>query len=74
MKFVQPYYITKRSECHSAVIKSMKRLGLVEKDEHDVRLDFIFTNIAVAGLGDALLCEDKPTDKVLKNDETKPVT
>lgn len=52
----------------------MKRLGLVEKDEHDVRLDFIFTNIAVAGLGDALLCEDKPTDKVLKNDETKPVT
>lgn len=60
-----------RSECHSAVIKSMKRLGLVEEDEHDVRLDFIFTNIAVAGLGDALFCEDKPTDKVSKKDETK---
>lgn len=44
----------------------MKSLGLVEEDEHDVRLDFIFTNIAVADLGDALFCKDKPTDKISK--------
>ncbi|RCH88811.1 hypothetical protein CU097_005195 [Rhizopus azygosporus] len=67
-------YLQSNHTTSPRVIKSMKRLGLVEEDEHDVRLDFIFTNIAVAGLGDALFCEDQPTDKVSKKDETKPVT
>ncbi|KAI8068779.1 hypothetical protein BDF21DRAFT_477148 [Thamnidium elegans] len=68
---VQPCYITKRSDCHSSIIKSLKVLGLLSEDQQDVKLDFIFSNTVIASVGDAFFCEDKPTDRLSKKDEIK---
>ncbi|KAI8062775.1 uncharacterized protein B0P05DRAFT_599327 [Gilbertella persicaria] len=65
-------YMTKRSECHSRIIKSLKGLGLIKEDEPNVRLDFIFCNTSVTGTNDVLICEDKPTGKESTKDTKKP--
>ncbi|KAI9252231.1 hypothetical protein EDC94DRAFT_281146 [Helicostylum pulchrum] len=62
-------YKTKRSECHSQTIKSLKANGLVDINEKDIRLDFIFTNSS--GIQDVFFCEDKPTVKASNKDKQK---
>ncbi|CEI92304.1 hypothetical protein RMCBS344292_06569 [Rhizopus microsporus] len=60
---------TKQKECHSQTIKALKANGLVDVDEKDIRLDFIFTNST--GIQDVFFCEDKPTIKVSNKDKNK---
>ncbi|KAG1451352.1 hypothetical protein G6F46_006935 [Rhizopus delemar] len=62
-------YKTKRSECHSQIIKALKANGLVDVDKKEVRLDFIFTNST--GIQDVFFCEDKPVVKVSNKDKNK---
>ncbi|KAI9469028.1 MAG: hypothetical protein EXX96DRAFT_492230, partial [Benjaminiella poitrasii] len=62
-------YKTKRSECHSQTIKSLKKMGLLGEDEKDVRLDFVFTNST--GIQDVFFCEDKPKAKESAKDKNK---
>ncbi|CEP10112.1 hypothetical protein [Parasitella parasitica] len=38
-------YTTKRTECHSSVVKQLKRLGLLPDRTKDVKLDFIFSHM-----------------------------
>ncbi|CEP19363.1 hypothetical protein [Parasitella parasitica] len=64
-------YITKRSECHSRIIKSLKQLRLIEKDVPNVKLDFIFCNTSIAGINVVLICEDKPTENESTKDSEK---
>lgn len=58
-----------RSECHSQTIKALKANGLVDVNEKDIRLDFIFTNST--GIQDMFFCEDKPTIKISNKDKHK---
>ncbi|KAL4214686.1 hypothetical protein AB4K20DRAFT_1974204 [Rhizopus microsporus] len=51
-------YMTKRSECHSRIIKSLKG--------PNVKLDFIFCNTYATGINDVLICEDKLTENKSK--------
>ncbi|KAG1136864.1 hypothetical protein G6F37_011659 [Rhizopus arrhizus] len=60
-------YETKRSECHSLIIKSLRKMGLLDANTKDVRLDFIFTNRS--GLNDAFYCEDKPYERASKDNK-----
>ncbi|KAG2229996.1 hypothetical protein INT48_002814, partial [Thamnidium elegans] len=62
-------YITKRSECHSRIIKSLKELGLIEEKESNVKPDFIFCDTSISSINDALICEDEPTE----NESTKDI-
>ncbi|KAI9482742.1 MAG: hypothetical protein EXX96DRAFT_599514 [Benjaminiella poitrasii] len=54
-------YKAKRSECYSQTIKALKANDLVDVNEKDLRLDFIFTNST--WIQDVFFCEDKPTAK-----------
>lgn len=47
----------------------MKANGLVDTDEKDIRLDFIFTNST--GIEDVFFCEDKSSVKVSRKDKNK---
>ncbi|KAG1305472.1 hypothetical protein G6F64_008349 [Rhizopus arrhizus] len=62
-------YKTKRSECHSQTIKALKANDLVDANEKDIRLDFIFTNST--GIQDVFFCEEKPTIKISNKDKHK---
>ncbi|KAI8641104.1 hypothetical protein BD408DRAFT_389390 [Parasitella parasitica] len=64
-------YMTKRSECHSRIVKSLKELGLVNEQEPNVKLDFIFCNTSITGINDVFICEDKPTEAESVKDITK---
>ncbi|KAI7872257.1 uncharacterized protein EV154DRAFT_556475 [Mucor mucedo] len=63
----QAGYETKRSECHSSIVKSLRNMGLLDANTKDVRLVFIFTNSS--GLNDAFYCEDKPYERASKDNE-----
>jgi hypothetical protein len=47
----------------------LKANGLVDANEKDIRLDFIFTNST--GIQDVFFCEDKPTIKISNKDKHK---
>ncbi|CAO3657244.1 unnamed protein product [Mucor hiemalis] len=49
-------------------MKSLKQLSLIEKDEANVKIDFIFCNTFVTGINNVLVCEDKPTENELIKD------
>ncbi|KAI7897863.1 uncharacterized protein BX663DRAFT_526707 [Cokeromyces recurvatus] len=61
----QSGYETKRAECHSLIIKSLKKMGVLNNDTKNVRMDFIFSH--TDGLSDAFYCEDKPNNNDLKD-------
>ncbi|KAI8645696.1 hypothetical protein BD408DRAFT_338216 [Parasitella parasitica] len=63
-------YTTKRSECHSSVIKHLKNLGLLPNDTKDVKLDFVFSHMN-SKVGDTLFCEDKKNEKESCKDRRK---
>ncbi|PHZ07523.1 uncharacterized protein RHIMIDRAFT_97387 [Rhizopus microsporus ATCC 52813] len=44
-----------RSECHSQTIKALKANDLIDMDEKDIRLGFVFTNLA--GIEHVFFCE-----------------
>ncbi|GAN08225.1 hypothetical protein MAM1_0194c07732 [Mucor ambiguus] len=61
----QAGYETRRSECHSSIVKSLRKMGLLDANTKNVRLDFIFTNSS--GLNDAFYCEDKPYERASRD-------
>ncbi|CAO3657374.1 unnamed protein product [Mucor hiemalis] len=61
----QSGYETKRAECRSLIIKSLKKLGALDDDTKNVEMDFIFSH--TVGLSDAFYCEDKPNNNDLKD-------
>lgn len=56
-----------RFECHSLIVKSLRKMGLLDANIKDVRLNFIFTNSS--GLNDAFYCEDKPYERASKDNK-----
>ncbi|KAI7892852.1 uncharacterized protein EV154DRAFT_503773 [Mucor mucedo] len=54
-----PFYVTKRTECHATTIKYLKKIKQIAKDEKDIKVDLILFN---EQLGDIFSCEDKPAD------------
>ncbi|CAO3663906.1 unnamed protein product [Rhizopus stolonifer] len=60
----QTGYETKRAECHSLIVKSLKAMGLLNTDTKNVRLDFIFSHNG--GFDDAFYCEDKPNKNTFR--------
>ena len=58
-----------RSEYHSQTSKVLKANGLVNVNEKDIRLDFIFTNST--GIQDVFFCENEPTIKISNKDKHK---
>ncbi|KAG2201205.1 hypothetical protein INT47_013016 [Mucor saturninus] len=63
----QAGYETRRSEFHSSIVKSLQKMGILDANTKDVRLDLIFTNSS--GLNDAFYCEDKPYKRALKDNK-----
>ncbi|ORE13986.1 hypothetical protein BCV71DRAFT_276999 [Rhizopus microsporus] len=61
------YETKRRSECHSLIVKSLRKMGFIDAETKNIRLDFIFTNNG--GLNDAFYCEDKPNERALKDSE-----
>ncbi|KAG1446527.1 hypothetical protein G6F46_011344 [Rhizopus delemar] len=61
----QTGYETKREECRSLIVKSLKAVGLLNADTKNARLDFIFSHIG--GFDDAFYCEDKPNKNTFRD-------
>ncbi|KAI7887586.1 uncharacterized protein EV154DRAFT_427101, partial [Mucor mucedo] len=63
-------YTTKRSECHSTIIKRLKEQQALPESTKDVKLDFIFSHMNNE-MTDSFFCEDKSTDKESGKDGRK---
>lgn len=61
----QTGYETKRAECHSLIVKSLKAIGLLNTGTKNVRLDFIFSHNG--SFDDAFYYEDKPNKNTFRD-------
>lgn len=62
---------SKRAECESVIIKTLKELKQLPTEQKNCRLDFILESNSNDRLFELLFCEDKPKEKKSENDIEK---